>query len=364
MGMKQGIFMGLSKQSLPWLLTAFLSGYSGFCCRVLAASDATPVQTPAAKAASPVSTLTPKRSSAAETKGTVPGKPEPEVENKEPAATPESGEKDQEADEADAAEKPFAPHWTGEFGLTYSTQPDSQGQAQVTNELSMTGTYNLLENSTYVSLELTAGQQTLEGSPTNYGTLTAEGALGMGFFQPSLSFAQQRGAAALNSTTATLDLNFQLLDALTVGPLGGAGLESHQGPVSTFSPLSARGDAFEEGDSYNWNWGGQATFEASDLFSTSLTFEDEYDDTYQFQDILHTVTIGLKNQYDRIVSLTLATDFTFWKDVSLDLSVEEGKEYEPAGVFYSPVKHRTLFNANPVEQDFEAYVLGITYSIE
>lgn len=349
---------GLEKLRLGLLFLAAFAGLPSLCPQAHAADPAAPVSS----VSSPTPVPAPQKSSGVEPPETTPEKTGPETESQEPAtATPEDGEK---ADESDEVEIPFVPHWTGQIELTYSTQPDSQGQPQDTSELSMTGIYNLLENNTYVSLELTAGQESLEGSPTNYGTLTGEGGLGIGIFQPILSIAQQRGAAALNSTTATLNLNFQVLEPLTLGPLAGAGVESHQGPVSSFSPLASRGDAFEEGDSYNWDWGAQATYEPSDFFSTSLTFEDEYDKTYQFQNVLHTVVVGVNNQYDRIVSLTLATDFTFWKDVALDLSLEEGEEYQPAGVFYSPVRHRTLFNAAPTEQNFTAYIVGMTYSIE
>lgn len=261
-------------------------------------------------------------------------------------------------------EKPFVPHWTGELGLSYSNQPDPQGQSQSTEELSMTGIYNINEDQTYFSLELAAGQQDLEGSRTNYGTLTVEGAYGFGFFQPSLALAQQEGASALNSTTATLTLNFQLLDPLTVGLLGDGGWQSHQGPVSTFSPLASNGDSVEEGDSYNWMWGAQATFDAWDNLSFSLTGEAEYDDTYQFQNIFHTVVRATHNQYDQVDSLTLGADLTFLKDFILDLSLQDGEEFQPAGVFYSPVRKRTLFNAKPTEESFSALTVALEYNFE
>jgi hypothetical protein len=261
-------------------------------------------------------------------------------------------------------EKPFAPHWNGQLALTYANQPNTQGQAQTSEEFSMTGIYNIKENNTYVSLELTGGEQSLEGSSANYGTLTLEGAWGFGFFQPSLSLAQQEGAAALNSSTATLNLNFQLIDPLSLGFLGDAVLESHQGPVSTFSPLSSHGDTLEEGDSYSWMWGGQCTYEPWDFLALSLTAEEEYEDTYQFQNVIHTLVFPTHNQYDRIDTLSLASDLTFWSNYTLALTVQAGEEFQPAGVFYSPVKHKTLFNPHPVEQNFTGFSVGLTYSIQ
>lgn len=261
-------------------------------------------------------------------------------------------------------EKLFVPHWNGQLALTYANQPNAHGQAQTSEEFSMTGIYNIEENNTYVSFELTGGEQSLEGSSANYGTLTLEGAWGFGFFQPSLSLAQQKGASALNSSTATFTLNFQLIDPLTFGLLGDAVLESHQGPVSTFSPLSARGDTLEEGNSYNWMVGGLVIYEPWDFLALSLSAEAEYDDTYQFQNILHTLVIATHNQYDRIDSLTLSGDWTFWKDYILELSYQAGEEFQPAGVFYSPVKHKTLFNAHPVEQNFTGFTVGLTYIIQ
>ena len=260
-------------------------------------------------------------------------------------------------------EKPFVPHWTGQLEAAYSNQPASQGQGQTSEELSFTSTYNIGENSSYISLEVAGGQQILEGSPTNYGSLTAEGAWEFGFFQPSLSLAQEGGAAALNSTTATLNLNFQWFDCLSAGVLGDGVLESHQGPVSTFSPLANKGNTLEEGDSYSWMFGLESSFVPWDFLTFSVTAEREYDDTYQFQDINHTTSVGTRNQYDRIDSLTLSSDFTFLKSYALDLSFEYGKEYEPAGVFYSPIKKRTLFNPNPTEQDFTSITVGLVYNL-
>ncbi len=308
-----------------------------------ATSPASPQATPSATAALSASTPTPSDSS---------------------QGVADSGDSAGNAGEGKDEEKPFIPHWSGQLGITYSNQPSIQGQAQTTEEISMTGTYNLTENSTYVSAEIAGGEQTLEGNPTNYGSLTLEGAWGFGFFQPSLSVAQQEGAAALNETTGTLTLNFQLFDPLTAGLIAAGGLESHQGPVTTFSPLASHGDTLEEGDSYNWTAGLEAEFAAWDFLSFTLTGEEDYDYTYQFQNINHTVIDKVRNQYDRIVSLTLAPDLTLSKEFSLEPSFEYGWEYEPAGVFYSPVRHRTLFNAKPTEQNFQAFSLALMYNFE
>src|ERR1035438_2885354 len=94
-------------------------------------------------------------------------------------STPDSKEYSAESD------KPFAPYWSGEAGLSYSNQPSHLGQGQIQRQLSLTGIYNFTESGTYTSVGAVAGRQIVEGTDSNYGQLNLEGELGLDFFQPS-----------------------------------------------------------------------------------------------------------------------------------------------------------------------------------
>jgi hypothetical protein len=261
-------------------------------------------------------------------------------------------------------DKPFAPHWTGQLGLNYSNQPGQQAIAgvtgQVTKDLTLTGTYNLAESGHFVSLGITGGQQKVEGADTNYGSFTLDGGLGLGIFFPSLSIVVQQGASALNSISSTLNLNFQVFDPLIVGLTLGGGLESHQGPVSQILGTS---DAIDEIDSNSWSGGVIINFTPWNFLSLSLTAQQEYDTTYQYQTISHTNAISL-NQNSRIPSITLEPDITFWKDFVLELSVQVGQEFYPAGTIYSKLLGRTVNFSTPTTQSFTGYSIGLAYNFE
>lgn len=262
-------------------------------------------------------------------------------------------------------EKPFAPHWTGQLGLNYSSQPSQQGivgvnLGQVTKDLSFTGTYNLSESGHFVSLGIMGGQQKVEGADTNYGSFTLDGGLGLGIFFPSLSIVVQQGASALNSISSTLNLNFQIFDPLTIGLILGGGVESHQGPVSQ---ILGTNDAIDEIDSNSWSGGVIINFTPWNFLSLSLTAQQEYDTTYQYQTISHTNVISL-NQSSRIPSLTLEPDITFWKDFVLEPSVQIGQEFYPAGKIYSKLLGRTVNFSTPTTQSFTGYSICLAYNFE
>lgn len=260
--------------------------------------------------------------------------------------------------------KPFAPHWTGQLGLNYSTQPTQQGQGQETKELSLTGTYNITESGHYLSVGITSGQQLLEGANTNYGEITGEGGLGLGIFQPSLSFAVQEGASALNSYSSTLNLNFEVLDCLTVGLTGGLGLENHQGPASQIYPNdTSNPNTILEVDTGNWTGGVVVSFVPWDFLTLSLTGEQETDYTFKTQGITHN-NVKPINQSDQIPSLTLEGELTFLKDFQLLLSVQAGQEYYAAGTVYSPVTGKTQTFSQPTQENFTGYTLGLLYNFQ
>jgi hypothetical protein len=258
-------------------------------------------------------------------------------------------------------EEPFKPHWSGQVGLTYSTLPTSQGQGQIQKELNFTGTYNLTEGGDYFSLGITGGQQKVEGVDTNYGELILEGGLVMGIFLPTLSYQGQQGASALNSNTVDLNLNFKIFDPLEIGPLMDVGLQSHQGALSQ---LGLTSDAIDEIDSGNLTLGAMVTFIPwEDFLTLTLTGQQEFDDTYKYENVTHTVSHPV-NQRDRIPSLTLGEDATFWKDFELELAEQAGREYYPAGTVYSPILGRTVTNAKAATQSFEGFSVALMYNFQ
>lgn len=254
--------------------------------------------------------------------------------------------------------KPFVPHWTGQTGITYSTQNTQQGQGQIQKEASFTGTYNFTESGHYLSLGLTGGQESLEGNTSNYGEITLEGGLGLGVFLPSLQFTTQQGALALNSNTLTLTLYFQLWDPLQIGPQFAAGLQSHQGPVSQVTGTSDRIDQIDSGD---LEPGVVVTFTPWDFLDLITTLQQEYDNTFDVQNTTHT-TVTAVNQRDVISSLTFESDVTFWKILEVELSIQLGQENLPAGSTYSPVLGKTVYNSTATTSNFTGYTAALMYN--
>jgi len=259
--------------------------------------------------------------------------------------------------------EPFLPHWTGDIGFNFSTQPSQSGQGQVTADFALTGTYNFTSGGHFLSLGASGGQQTVEGANTNYGSFTAGAGLGFGFFLPSLDFVFQQGASALNSIASTLTLNFQIFDPLSLGGTLGGGFESHQGPKSQI-PIKGWSalDKIVEIDSANWTAGLTASFRAWDFLSFSLTGQDETSSTYQIQTVLHTTQTEL-TESEQILSGTLGLNFTFFEDLTLGFSLQEGQELYPAGTIYSQVLKQTVNFSKPTSVNFSGYTFEIGYSL-
>lgn len=283
----------------------------------------------------------------------------------EGAAVSQDGVSQEAVSETDESseEAAFKPHWSGQLALTYSNQPSSGGGGQVTKEFGMTGTYNISEAGDSFNLGMAGGQQKVEGVDTNYGSLTLGGSLGIGIFQPSLSFTLQQGASALNSDALSLTLDFQVVDGLTLGPTGGLGLENHQGPASQIYPNTPSPDSTLEVDSGNWTLGVAASAVPWDFLTLDLTLEQETTDTFQTQNLLHTTSKAL-NQGERIPSATLETLVTFLKDFQFQVSGQYGREYYSAGTQYSPVLGKTVTFTKPTQNDFTGFTLGLLYNFQ
>lgn len=284
-----------------------------------------------------------------------------------PSATPSEAdqavsEMEEDIKEIEEASPPFVPHWTGQAGFTYTEQISQGVVGQVQKELSLMGTYNMSKEGDYFSTEVIGGQQNVEGTPSNYGQLNLEGGLGWGIFLPSLELELQRGASALESDSAQLTLNFKVFDPLEIGPLVTAGLEDHQGAVST---ITGKSDEIKQIDTGDIAPGIVVTFIPSDNLTLSLTAQQEYDDTYNVRSIVTLVTVpNFTPQRDRIPSLTLGENILFSKDLELDLTEQAGEEYLPAGTVYSPVLGKTVTNSTPTTQDFFGFSAGFMYDFE
>lgn len=269
-------------------------------------------------------------------------------------ATPDSKDTSVESD------KPFAPHWSWEAGLSYSSQPTQLGQGQIQRQLSLAGIYNFTESGTYASIGTVAGRQIVEGTDSNYGQLNLEGGLGLSFFQPSLGFQFQRGESALNSFISTLTLDFQIWNPFTVGMIFTGGLQSQNGPLSQ---LLGTADTTVEIDSRSWSSGLEAEWVPWDFLTLSLTASDAFDNTYQVQDVKHTVSKFL-NDTDQIPSLTLGADITFLTDFVLALGLQAGTENFPAGTVYSPILGKTVTFSTPTTENFAGLSIGLTYNFK
>ncbi|HTA77405.1 MAG TPA: hypothetical protein VK791_09635 [bacterium] len=273
--------------------------------------------------------------------------------------TPAPTKSDEEEDDDNEKPNAFKPNWSGNMEASYANQNTQGGQGQITEQVLLTGDYHLTEGGHYLSFALGGGQQMLEGVPTDLGTFSVGGGLGLGFFQPSLDTQVQEGAQALISITSTLTLEFQVLKPVALSLTLAGGPESHQGAVSQ---LVGKSDAVDEIDSYNLTPGGMISFTPWDILNVTLTGQDEFSTTYQYQNVTHTVQTAL-NQTEQIPSATLGANVTCFTDFLLALSYQLGEEIYPAGVIYSPIKGKTVKFGTPTTQGFTGFTLGLTYNL-
>jgi hypothetical protein len=264
------------------------------------------------------------------------------------------------ADKKGDGDEPFTPNWTGQVGFTYSTEPDPSGQGEITQELTLTGTYNLTKGGHYFSVAAGGGQQILEGLPSSFGTFSLEGGLGLGVFLPTLEIAFQQGALASNSVDTTLTLNFQLFKPFELGAMFEGNPESHQAPLSQV--VGGTSDKIDEIDSVDWTAGIVATVSPFDFLDFTLTGEEDYARTYQWQNILHSAQHSL-DETERIPSGILGANLTFLTDFTLALTLQEGVEYIPEGVSYNPIRKKTTDYSTATEQSFSGYSVGLTYNL-
>jgi hypothetical protein len=256
----------------------------------------------------------------------------------------------------ESLDKSFTPHWSGQLGFTRFGQPSNQGGGQTQTDLGFTATDNLSEGGNFFSLGASAGSQKVEGNQSAYGALSVGAGLGIGLFSPSLIVEGQYGQANLKTYSGTLNLDFQPLEALTLGLSLGGGFQGHQRPVSkSTGTVSTK----------NWTTGLNATFQAFEDLGFNASFQQQTDITYSYQSLLlgiiHTQSV---NQADRIPSVTLGVDWDFVKDFTLEGTGEFGQEFYPAGTFYSPILGETVTTTKPTSQNFAGYSLALVWNFD
>jgi hypothetical protein len=254
-------------------------------------------------------------------------------------------------DSADESDKPFVPHWSGQLEFSRSSQPATQGAGQTQTDLGFTATDNFDESGTSLSLGASGGSQKVEGSQSGYGSLSVGGALGIGVFTPSLTLETQYGQNQLKTYSSTLDLDFQVGDPLTLGLVLGGSFQGHQGPAAEELGIV---------NSKSWTAGLDGTFQAFKDLSFNATLEQETEITYQYQAFNKTAYVVVDDE-DRIPSLTLGFDWNFVQDFSLEGSGQFGREYYPAGTFYSPILAETITESKATSQNFVGYSLDLVW---
>ncbi len=275
------------------------------------------------------------------------------------------GEKEEiQKDVNDIETEMFRPNWTGQLELSRSSQPSQTGQGQVQTELDLTGTDHLTESGHYFSVGGGVGRQKQEGASPDYGKATFEGGLGFGIFLPSLNVQMERGQTALNSNTLTANLNFQVLEPLTVGMSFSGTFESHDGPASLVGATAVTlADTTVEIDSRDGSGSLMVEYNPWDFLGFTLTGEQEYDDTYQVQGVRHLKTVAL-NEQDQINSLSFMVDWTFLKDFELQVTGQTGVENLPAGTVYSPIQAETITLTQPTNEPFKGYTFALLYNFD
>lgn len=199
------------------------------------------------------------------------------------------------------------------------------------------------------------------------------GGLGLGFFLPSLSLTAQTGDEALLSTTAELNLGFQLFDDISIGVMLNGGFSSHQVPLSVLvsesiisllpDPNVSIPDTPFRIDSKNWGGGLSFIWATSDIFTLSLSGQTTNENTDQLQNL----STMKKNEFDQttvIPSSSIGCDWAFIKDFSLNVTLQRSEEIEPSGLSYSPSLSQFVYNEKAATLYFSGYSVGLTYSFQ
>lgn len=256
----------------------------------------------------------------------------------------------------DMQEEPFKTIWEKEFEFSHVSQQAGQN----INSLSFTSTFILSESMNFVSAAIAGSRMKVEGVDSNTGTLTLGGGLGLGFFSPSLLFGFEGGENELHEVSSTLSSIFKFTDSFSANLSLGGNSANHQGPVSQFFGTK---DLRVEIDTKSWNAALGISYIPWDWFMVSLTSQNEYDITYQIQNIAQTKKLAM-NQSDRILSFTLGFDFMPSKEWVIGIAPIAGQEYYPAGSVYSPLAGRTVYFSTPTTQNFVSWNGSISYSFE
>ena len=257
----------------------------------------------------------------------------------------------------------FKPHWGFELGLNSSGTPGDNGGGGAANDLSFTATRELSDSGSFFSLSAMGGSQKVEGYTAKYGSLSANGGLGLGFFQPSLSLSAQTGEESLFATTAGLNLGFQIFDDISIGVNFTGGFSSHKTPLPLLLPGAP--DVEVEVDGKNWGGGLSFIWATSEIFSLTLSGQNSNEITYQlkFKGPKVDLTVPL-NQSSVIPSTSLGFNWAFVKDFALNGSVQRSAEFEPAGTSYSPSLGEVVNNDTATTLYFSGYSIGLTFNFE
>jgi hypothetical protein len=243
-------------------------------------------------------------------------------------------------------EEPFKPNWEWQLQLS----DDKQQAGQNTTTFTFTGTRNINEKGNFYSFYLDSARQKVEGVESVTGSLGLQGGLVWGPFSPSLSVGVQYGDSHLRGLSGNLTGDLKLSDPFTLNLILGGSTSNHQGNLSEIAPPFSSDNLWEI-DLKSWDAGLGLTWTASDAFSLSGTFEDQYEITYQIRSIDHTLAYPL-DQSDRILSFTLGMDFALSKSWTLEVAPQLGKEYTPAGSTYSPLTGGIVYFSSPTTQNF------------
>jgi hypothetical protein len=161
---------------------------------------------------------------------------------------------------------------------------------------------------------------------------------------------------------------FQVLDPLTITYTLGGTIGHHSGNVTGYfstavqNLISPQGQAVTgQIDTASLNSSLGFTVEPWDWWSITPTLGYDYDYTFQIQWPRLKEPI---NQADQTATLSVALDFTLFKGFILDLSGQGGKEYQPAGTFYSKWTGGFVTSTTPTTQNFTGGTLSVSYSFE
>jgi hypothetical protein len=253
----------------------------------------------------------------------------------------------------------FKPSWSFQAALTHSTQEGGQ----VSNDLSLTATWDLSEAGHYLSGGLSAGNKRLEGDRTPYGSLSVGGGLGLGIFTPSLTLTAGGGRDSYGFFDSALGFDFRVADPLSLSLTLNRQWQEHS---TTWGEFLGYTGLYSDSELTigSSSWGGilGATIRAFDWLDFSLSAGRSTNETEGIRDERSGREARNIGGTGETVSGTAGLTFRFLRAWNAGVSYQKGRDSFPDELYFSQRLGRTLaLTGGEVDWDGSSVWLGYNF---